>query len=86
MTLCVEGASLDQECFMEGTNPTGKQFKDLWSILDTDGNKKLSMEEFKHFYGQMDLDKDTIVNRLEVGAWFKRNEYIICRPWRSQVI
>jgi len=34
----------------------------------------------------MDLDKDTTVNRTEVAAWFKRNEYIICRPFRSQVI
>ena len=33
----------------------------------------------------MDLDNSRDVSRLEVGAWFKHNENIVCRPWRSIV-
>ena len=33
----------------------------------------------------MDLDRKDQVSLLEVAAWFKRNEFIICRPLRKRV-
>ena len=34
----------------------------------------------------MDLDLNGVVNDLEVSAWFKRNENVLCRPRRKVVI
>jgi len=69
-----------------GTDPTGKQFKDLWSIVDTNKNDQVDIQELKIWYKLMDFDKSRYVSRLEVMAWFKRNMYIVCRPWREQIV
>jgi hypothetical protein len=37
------------------------------------------------FLNGMDMDSDRKVTHLEVGAWFKRNSHIVCRPYRTQV-
>ena len=80
--LCIDSATLDQECFIIGTDPKDKTFADVSSIIDTDKNGKLSKREIQKFYKAMDIDNDRIVSRLEMEVWYKRNEYIICRPWR----
>ena len=77
---------MDQQCFTMGTDPRGKTFGDMWDALDHDQNRGLSPAEFQKFYKMMNLDGNRMVSRDEVGAWFKRNEYVMCRPWRLDVI
>ena len=55
-------------------------------MLDSDLDGKMNLVEFQYFYRMMDFDKNGLVNKLEVVAWYKRNEYIICRPFRENVI
>jgi len=85
--MCVAGARLDQDCFIIGTDPKGRKYKDIWSIVNIDYKQKLiNKEEITRLYQVMDLDRDGIVNDLEVSAWFKRNENVLCRPRRKVVI
>jgi len=46
----------------------------------------LSAREMVKFYKDMDIDNDGQASTLEIEVWFKRNEYIICRPWRKEII
>lgn len=69
-----------------GTDPRGKAFRDLWDVLDSDSTDTLNSVEFQTFYGMMNLDGNTKVTELEVDAWFTRNEYVVCRPWRYEAI
>ena len=71
---------------MIGTDPIHKAFKDVSGIIDVDGNGKLSAREMVKFYKDMDIDNDGQASTLEIEVWFKRNEYIICRPWRKEII
>ena len=84
--ICMAAAKLDQECFKTGTDPRGKVLKDLVQVLDEDYSQTLSKREFTHFFQMMDLDNDVDVNRLEVASWINRNVYIICRPFRTEIL
>ena len=55
-------------------------------MLDTDLDGKMNLVEFTYFYRMMDFDKNGVVDKVEVVAWYKRNEYIICRPFRDDVV
>ena len=43
----------------------------------------MNTEELTRLYKVLDLDLDGTINDLEVSAWFKRNENVLCRPRRE---
>ena len=83
--VCVDSASIDRECFEKGTDPEGKAFGSVWEILDVDGDKQLTMEEFWRLYGKMDSNDDQFISKRELITFYNRYEYVLCRPFREQV-
>ena len=53
-------------------------------ILDLNNDGFLVLYEYKALFQLMDLDADRTLSPVEVGSWFKRNEYLICGQFREQ--
>lgn len=77
---CWQIARVDQQCFELGTDPSGAKLFGIFGIL---GQKISNMSLI---YDMLDLDKDGKVSKLETSAWLKRNEYIVCRPFRNEIL
>lgn len=82
---CKEQALLDNECFLRGTNGDGKAFQNLWAVWDTNKDGKVTSVEGKAAWNSLRLDGDKNPKNLEVLAYLKRNQDILCRPMRDEI-
>jgi len=55
-------------------------------MLDDNNSDKMYLKNFANLYKDLDLDRDGSITPFEVGSYFTRNEYIICRPIREEVL
>ena len=81
---CKSIAMVDKPCFKLVTEKG--DYKDLFSVLDQNGDKQLTPNEVKAFPELLDLDKNKLLSRVEIAAWFTRNHPIVCRPFRKKVL
>jgi len=86
LDFCEEQAALDRECFEWGTNVDGKRFDNLWMVWDTNSDNQIDRYEFRSALDSMNIANETDPSNLAVSAYFYRNQYIICRPLRNQVL
>ena len=64
-------ASLDQNCFRQGTYST---------------RKELELDPYVHWSDFADLDKDKRISKLELSAYLMRNAYLFCRKTRANIL
>ena len=58
----------------------------MLEMLDGDDDGYLVLDEYKYLYQLMDLNSDTKLTKMEVGAWFQRNEFTFCKPFGSEIL
>ena len=55
-------------------------------MLDLNGDGQLELDEYKYLYRIMDLNLDGTLTLAEISAWFKSNEYGLCRQLKDTVV
>jgi len=81
---CAAQMIADEACFKEQTKVGS--LASLWDAWDLDNDERISRAEFTQANVLMDLNQDGQTTFLEVQAYFAANNYLICRPLRSETI
>ena len=84
--LCAEASLLDPKCFWNKVNPKGKKHASIWEKQATHEHGTLKEYEFIWFYAAMDRNRDGVIKRREAIRWYKRNEHLLCRPYRKDIV
>lgn len=84
--ICKEEAYNDREAFLTRSQQKQSSKKDLFSLMDTNSDGKLTRKELVYIYRTIDVNRDIRDSHQEVVDWVRKNLDSICASERTQII